>query len=233
MTHAHEITDGDKRLSIDAKTRVIGGKAKVVLMQYDHESERISFELPRYIEGHDMSLASAQIHYSNGRNASRYDVGDLRLRSGDEGTVVFSWLVGGYATQNAGDLSFVVKFRCHEDGEVVYEWNTAEYVASVGKGQNNDAVIEERYPDVFSQITERLEVLESGGADEDAIAAAVEAYLTENPVETFETDHTLTLENGVLSVNTADDVEQDNTLPITSAAVHTTVGNIETLLATI
>lgn len=36
-----------------------------------------------------------------------------------------------------------------------------------------------------------------------------------------------------LEVNTADDVEQDNTLPITSAAVYTTVGNIEALLSTI
>lgn len=33
-----------------------------------------------------------------------------------------------------------------------------------------------------------------------------------------------------LEVNTVDAVEQDNTLPITSAAVHTTVGNIEMLL---
>lgn len=36
-----------------------------------------------------------------------------------------------------------------------------------------------------------------------------------------------------LEVDTADDVEQDNTLPITSAAVYTTVGNIEILLGTI
>lgn len=49
----------------------------------------------------------------------------------------------------------------------------------------------------------------------------------------FETDETLTLKNGILSVNTANAVEQDNTLPITSAAVHTTVGNIEILLKTI
>lgn len=51
----------------------------------------------------------------------------------------------------------------------------------------------------------------------------------------FTTDETLTLDpvTKVLSVNTADAVEQDNTLPITSAAVHTTVGNIEALLATI
>ena len=47
----------------------------------------------------------------------------------------------------------------------------------------------------------------------------------------FTTDETLTLSpEGVLSVNTADVVEQDNTLPVTSAAVHTTVGNIEALL---
>lgn len=36
-----------------------------------------------------------------------------------------------------------------------------------------------------------------------------------------------------LEVDTTTDVEQDNTLPITSAAVYTTVGNIEILLGTI
>ncbi len=50
----------------------------------------------------------------------------------------------------------------------------------------------------------------------------------------IKTDETLKLtEEGVLSVNTANDVMQNNTLPITSAAVYTTVGNIEVLLSTI
>ena len=49
----------------------------------------------------------------------------------------------------------------------------------------------------------------------------------------FETDDTLTLEDGMLRVNTADKVEEDNTLPVTSAAVYTEVGNINALLATI
>lgn len=39
--------------------------------------------------------------------------------------------------------------------------------------------------------------------------------------------------NGVLSVETAPNVEQDNTKPITSAAVYTEVGNINALLALI
>lgn len=51
--------------------------------------------------------------------------------------------------------------------------------------------------------------------------------------EKFTTDETLTLKDGVLSVNRATSVDADNTLPITSAAVHTTVGNIEALLKNI
>lgn len=49
----------------------------------------------------------------------------------------------------------------------------------------------------------------------------------------FETDHTLTLKDGVLKVNTANDAEADNTLPITAGAVYTQLGNIEILLETI
>lgn len=49
----------------------------------------------------------------------------------------------------------------------------------------------------------------------------------------FTTDNTLILENGVLRVNTTNEVAADNTLPITSAAVYTQVGNIEVLLNTI
>ncbi len=49
----------------------------------------------------------------------------------------------------------------------------------------------------------------------------------------LETDSTLKLENGILSVNTTNQMEQDNTLPITSAGVFATVGNIEALLKTI
>lgn len=49
----------------------------------------------------------------------------------------------------------------------------------------------------------------------------------------FTPDETLSLKDGVLSVNTAKEPEPDNTLPITSAAVAQTVGNIEELLKVI
>lgn len=71
---------------------------------------------------------------------------------------------------------------------------------------------------------------------EKQVPSAVEKYLEENPPSggvDFKTDHTLTLKDGILSVNTTDRMEQDNTLPMTSAGVFATVGNIEALLKTI
>jgi hypothetical protein len=85
---------------------------------------------------------------------------------------------------------------------------------------------------------EFLAQIPSGGpVSDEQIENAVKKYMDENPVESgvqFETDEkTLKLENGVLSVNTTNDMEKDNTLPITSAGVYATVGNIEALLKTI
>ena len=86
----------------------------------------------------------------------------------------------------------------------------------------------------YVSISKRMKALEDG-LDEQ-VASSIEEYLKENPPSggvQFETDHTLKLENGILSVNTTNRMEQDNTLPITSAGVFATVGNIEALLKTI
>ena len=49
----------------------------------------------------------------------------------------------------------------------------------------------------------------------------------------MEIGHGLKMEDGKVCVDCADAVEVDNTLPVTSAAVYTEVGNIEALLATV
>lgn len=52
--------------------------------------------------------------------------------------------------------------------------------------------------------------------------------------DSLKIDNTLKFNSkGELGVNTAKQVEKDNTLPITSAAVHTVVGNIDVLLGTL
>ena len=84
----------------------------------------------------------------------------------------------------------------------------------------------------WSELDRRMGELEKY-QNPNAIRDEVDEYLRENPPEGFKPDESLILENGVLSVNTTNEVESDNTLPITSAAVATTVGNIEILLKTI
>lgn len=54
--------------------------------------------------------------------------------------------------------------------------------------------------------------------------------LTEQPLKT---DETLIFKDGLLSVNTTVEMAQDNTLPMSSAGVYATVGNISQLLKTI
>lgn len=69
------------------------------------------------------------------------------------------------------------------------------------------------------------------------IGSLVDEYLQEHPPAGsggyLKTDKTLSIKDGVLGVNTAYAAEQDNTLPITSAGVHTIVGNIGAILDTI
>jgi hypothetical protein len=58
--------------------------------------------------------------------------------------------------------------------------------------------------------------------------SAVDSALT-----AFAIDDTLIRTDGVLKVNTTNNAEADNTLPITSAGVYTQLGNIQVLLETI
>lgn len=92
-------------------------------------------------------------------------------------------------------------------------------------------------PDVYKQIMALLNTIQEDKVTPEQVQEAVNNYLDENPVDVgvkFTTDATLNLsEDGVLSVNTANVVEKDNTLPVTSAAVHVEVGNINALLETI
>lgn len=99
-------------------------------------------------------------------------------------------------------------------------------------------------PDVYQQIMALLEDIKQGEVSPEDIQKAVNNYLTENPISvdiaTAEKAGIVAVgknlsitEDGVLSVETTDSAEQDNTKPITSAGVNLVVGNINALLAII
>lgn len=192
MAMKHSVYDTDTHFSINPITRVLKNEAsaKTTLIQYDHNSERFTFEMPRHIEGHDMSLCDlVQVHYNNidavtkEQSQGVYDVEDLQVSPDGDDVVIMSWLISGNATKFVGSLNFLVRFACLSDNATLsYVWNTAIYTAiSVSSGiYNGEAVIEE-YTEILEEWKQSII-----GEIETAKNEAIEDINTHKPTYTAE-----------------------------------------------
>lgn len=163
MAHIHEIVDADAHFKIDGVYRTVINldETKRELVQYDHKSERITFEIPRFVDGHDFADCNAtQIHYENkdalekNVSADIYDVKDLRVKADDEDTVVLSWLVEDTATQYVGTLGFSIRFCCIVDGVLEYAWGTKWFDGiTIVQGCCLSAKVEKEHPDVIANLS--------------------------------------------------------------------------------
>lgn len=167
MPHKHPIYGTDPHFKIDGDTRVITNMSdvKVALMQGDHNSERFTFEIPRYVDGHDMSLCNiCQIHFLNVGSSNRatntgiYEVDDLQFDPKDEqNRVVLSWLISSNVTKYVGSLSFVIRFGCSTDGVVDYIWNTAVHSGiTISSSICNSETVVQDYTDILEQWRNEL-----------------------------------------------------------------------------
>lgn len=174
MNHDHEtiIIDSDKHFIIDPITRTINTESpKLKLMQYDHKSERYTFEIPKIIEGHDMTLCnSIKIHYlnsgSSGKHADVYEVDDIGPMPDNPDKLLFSWLIKNTCTKFAGTLGFAIRFYCIlDDGIVDYSWGTDLFTKiTVSNGMENTEQIIEDYSDLITQIQKEIKELGFVGA---------------------------------------------------------------------
>lgn len=169
MPHVNKIYDSDPHFTINPITRQIKNDSnqKTTLIQNDHNSERFSFSMPKFIEGHDMTECNrVEIHYKNNGFEDVCEVKDLQTSPDDEETVVFSWLLSNNATKNEGKLEFSVRFACiNDDGSVDYAWHTAIHNGiSISKGMNNSEAVVDDNSDVLAQWKDEL-----FGASEDGV----------------------------------------------------------------
>ena len=163
MSHNDKIKDCDAFFEVDPITRQIINKtpAKIVLMQGDHNSEKFTFTLPRYIEGHDMAeSAKAKLHYVNPMKADSggmYEMTDLQIDESNPEKVKCSWLISANATKEPGALSFLIEFDCYEDDVLVYSWHTAPFKGiSIGETFGFEEEIAAKYADVLEQWYNKL-----------------------------------------------------------------------------
>lgn len=161
IIHRHPIYDDDPHFIINPITRKIryeqGGQLPV-LVQGDHNSEVYTFEIPRYIDRHDMMLCDVlQIHYINieannnmNRNSGIYEIKDMQVSPDDENICVFSWTISANATAFIGALSFSIRLACSEASKLTYVWNSSPYNSiPVSETYNNSTLVVEQYADVL------------------------------------------------------------------------------------
>lgn len=166
LEHGTIIVDADSHFNINIETRAITNSEnrKTSLIQYDHNSERFSFDIARYIEGHDLLLCNqVQVHYLNisgsgkGKTPGVYPVTDLSIHPSDNNKVCFTWLISENATRYNGSLHFLISFACVKEDEVLYRWNSGIYTAiTIVTGINNSDDIVENYADVLLEWEKRL-----------------------------------------------------------------------------
>lgn len=189
MAHEHVITDDQIGFEIDPISReIICLYAEpLVLALGDHNSERHTFRLPRFVEGQDMTKCEViNIHFTNisanGKQTSsdKYEVKDVTTyMDGEEEYAVFTWLINRNATQYVGTLEFSISFECLPDED--YGWSTGIF-SKIGiiKTLNNTKAVAKYYSDELnayktqldSSISEAREVLDR---IDDIAAESVEA----------------------------------------------------------
>ena len=158
MSHAHLMKDSDTAFTIDPITRKItSSSSKVSLMQYDHDSEIFTFQIPKLVEGHDMNLCNKiEIHYTNIHKRTKQtssDVYPVTDAAVDGDNLTFSWLVSGNATKYPGSLNFLVRFGCLEnDNTFSYLWHTDIFKnITISDGMSNTEAVAEDYSDILEQ----------------------------------------------------------------------------------
>ncbi len=223
MSHIHNVYDSDNKFIVDGISRVIknASTSKTTVMQFDHNSEVFTFEVPRYIEGHDMMLCNrVEVHYLNidsitkQENSGIYLVEDLTINTDDENKLTCSWVISQNATGLVGALNFLLRFICLTDDVIDYVWNTSIYTGIyVSKGIYNSDIIAEQYIDTIKAWENRLAVVENSiGSSGISPTIKVTAITGGNKVEITDANGTkiFNVMNGTNGTNGADGKDGTN-----------------------
>lgn len=185
-------------ITIDGESRVISVPASEILfgVETDKDVERKHFRCPKIVgDGIDLSKHQIYISYITSDSTGKSFTGDSNLYlcedvaiDGDD--VTFSWQLSGNVFASAGFIAFKV-LAAKTDGENVQtRWNTVPAVGTVLMTVPDGMDISETYPDIVTQLLERMESVEKI-ATEEAMQGYVNTYLEAHPADIDETltDH--------------------------------------------
>lgn len=141
-------------LNVDENSRIITIPTvkNVFGIEGDIEVNRLTFSLPRYYSGFDMSEFSVRVNYVNAnKEANYYEVDDA---TSDEENITFSWLMGPDVTAYAGDVKFSIKLYKKQDTKVVKVFNTKSGSGTVYAGLDVEGTVT---PEEQQTLLEQIE----------------------------------------------------------------------------
>ena len=170
---ASVLSASDAVFVIDGESRTINvpDSERLFGVEGDKDVERKYFQCPKIV-GDNIDLSQHQIYVSYVFTTTEnntvfptignglYHCDDVEV-SGDN--ITFSWLLSGNVFANPGFIAFKVMAKKSEGGELKTKWNTAPAIGTVLLTVPDGEDIAEEYPDVITQIFDRLNALESGG----------------------------------------------------------------------
>ena len=153
----HVIVGSDRYITVPESLQKIG-------VQFDHNAETVTFDCPRYWDGHDLSMMKIYINYMRPNDSfGAYLCNDAEIDSMNNTIMHFNWVISGHVTEFAGPLSFLVCIcDVDQNGDSTTHWNselnTQMYISSGMKCR--DAILG-RYPDIITQLLNRMDSVEA------------------------------------------------------------------------
>ncbi len=153
QTEGHIIVDSNRFITVP-------DELKRIAVANDHNIETVTFECPRYWDGHDLSQMQFYINYrSPDDSLGCYVVEALSIDPATEGKVLyFDWTITRNVAKAEGKIIFLVCAKqVDKDGNEVLHWNS-ELCEDlyVSEGLECDDVLEEEYPDLYTQLLELI-----------------------------------------------------------------------------
>jgi hypothetical protein len=147
---------GEEHIVIDSDRKVIvPDSLKRIAVQHDHNIETVTFDCPRYWDGHDLSKMMVYINHLCPSGALGCTVAtDVKVDETDTNVMHFDWTISECVTLNEGFITFLVCAKTQdEDGTNRHHWNSEickDMYVSEGLELPDDFM--ETHPDVLTQV---------------------------------------------------------------------------------
>ena len=151
----------DKHIVIGKDRRIkVPDELKRIAVQYDHNIETVTFDCPRYWDGHDMSKMTVYINYLRAdRGRGQFEAKNVVVDDYDPDLMHFDWIISRNASLVKGKLVFLVCIvKTDEIGEEEHHWNSelCEDIY-VSEGLECSEAITTGYADVITDLLVRMD----------------------------------------------------------------------------